>query len=360
MFVGSHALMDKIPIALGADQGYFPGLLATVFTTLASSANPTQFEFHIFDGGIDCNSKRKLEQLIADFGNANLVDWIVAEPEQFGELVSMCGNHLEYARLLLPRVLQRDRIIWLDADLLVFRDCAELWDYECGGLPIAAAHEDARFDSDVSNLDVLGISVGAAYFNTGVMVMNLASLRESRFADSALSYLRKHDGFYRFHDQSAINVVMHEKIAELPQEFNYFNRLYNKAATAEKVIEGGYNYHFLERPKPWMRYSGEPHAQIFYGIMQLLDEPMPRLTAFGNRLNWLRWKFPNVAAAYYRWTPKRLVMPREMQMCEQTWQHSTAISHVTKTGCADVKLRELRAVYLSRNQSKKLREEALA
>ncbi|TWU59568.1 General stress protein A [Crateriforma conspicua] len=348
--------MDKIPIVLGADQGYFPGLLATVFTTLASSTDPKRFEFYVFDGGLAEASKQKIAQLICDFGNENSVQWLIPDPKHFDGLVSMHGNYLEYARLLLPTILNLEKVVWLDADVLVFRDCVELWDFDSCDLPIAASHEDARFECDVSNLDELGISRDAPYFNTGVMLMNLASLRSSNFTERAISYLKMHDGYYLFYDQSAINVVLYKRIAELPREFNFLNRLYKKKPTSEMVVEGGYNYHFLERPKPWQRYSGEPHAEIFYGIMSLLKEPMPLLDSFANRLNRLKWQFPRLAATYYRWTPRRLTAPNEMQMCESVWRQSADLKRISATGCFKYRLTHLSTAHGEASTIKTLSE----
>ncbi|QDV41300.1 General stress protein A [Stieleria neptunia] len=339
-------MQSRVSVVLAADQRYFPGLLATVFTALASSRDRERFEFFIFDGGIDKLSKEKLEQLVVAFGNNHGIRWLVPRIEKFNGLISMNGNFLEYARLALPDLVGRPRVLWLDADLLVFRDCVELWGRSIGDALIAAASENIAFGDDVSNLHEFGIPDDASYFNTGVMVMDLDGLREFNFSAMAINFLRGNAGNYLWHDQSAINVVLHRRISELPRCFNSLNRAYLNSPSESFVGRGGYNYHFLERPKPWQRYSGEPHARIFYGIMKLLSEPMPELTSSRNRLDWLKWQFPRFAENWYSVTPKRFVKPVAMQTLRNIWGANSRLKHISGTGCVEKVVGRLKAAYL--------------
>jgi lipopolysaccharide biosynthesis glycosyltransferase len=351
--------MTSFPIVTAADQRYFPGLLATVFTLFASSTNCDQFKLHVFDGGLSAGSKRKLEQLVIHFGNDRGITWLHPDVDDFDGLVSMHGNYLEYARLALPSLLHEPRICWLDSDLLVLGDCGLLARIDLGDSLASAALEAGEFASDVDNMAELGIPANAPYFNSGVMVMDLDCLRAFDFTAKAVDYLKKNAGRYRFWDQSAINVVLLDRIAQLPRQWNYVNRLFLKSPNPEMVEQGGYIYHFLERPKPWQRYSGEPHAQILYGIMELLDEPMPELDGPVNRVQRLKWRYPSLAATYYACNPKRLTQPREMQMCRDTWRQAARIKHVSDTKCAEVALAKLRNAYSSTTSKQFNREGAV-
>jgi hypothetical protein len=59
-----------------------------------------------------------------------------------------------------------------------------------------------------------------AYFNSGVMLMKLDELRKEGFTEQCLDFLRHWKGHYQFHDQSAINFLLHGRIAELPEYWN--------------------------------------------------------------------------------------------------------------------------------------------
>ena len=59
-----------------------------------------------------------------------------------------------------------------------------------------------------------------AYFNCGVMLMNLAELRRQQFFESSVEFLDTWRGKYRFWDQSAINFLLQGQIEELPEYWN--------------------------------------------------------------------------------------------------------------------------------------------
>ena len=58
-----------------------------------------------------------------------------------------------------------------------------------------------------------------AYFNCGVMLMNLDELRKQHFFERAVEFLNRKSA-YRFWDQSAINFLLHGQIDELPEYWN--------------------------------------------------------------------------------------------------------------------------------------------
>jgi hypothetical protein len=60
----------------------------------------------------------------------------------------------------------------------------------------------------------------SAYFNSGVMLMNLDELRKQNFLERSLEFLETWSGRYRFHDQSAINFLLYGRIDALPVYWN--------------------------------------------------------------------------------------------------------------------------------------------
>lgn len=303
------SLESRIPVALGADQGYYPGLVATVFTTLTSCSCPERLAFLIFDGGIDNCYRQELEELVLRFGNTHPINWIHCDQIPFDGLVSMEGSKLAYCRLLLPRETQYSRVIWLDSDLLVFTDILELWETDLGNALAAAALDDGELGRDITNCRALGLNPTASYFNSGVLLLDLARLRSYDFTEKAIRYLQENHGYYSWHDQSAVNVVLSSQIKELPQRFNYQNRLFI-ASPCKKMLDGkGYIYHFLERPKPWQRYSGEPHCQIFYKVMRLIGIELAMLKTMRNRAERIKWLMPRFTS--YLYYVRAVCLPKE-------------------------------------------------
>ena len=65
----------------------------------------------------------------------------------------------------------------------------------------------------------MGLPAEGAYFNCGVMLMNLDELRKQDFFERAVEFLNRKSA-YRFWDQSAINFLLYGQIDELPEYWN--------------------------------------------------------------------------------------------------------------------------------------------
>ena len=295
---------SHIHIATGADQRYFPGLLCSITTALLFASKTESIVFYIFDGGINAESKSKLESICQLIYPKVSINWLSPELEQFQGLVSMSGNFMCYARLYLPEILQIDRAIWLDSDLLVFEDIKKLWETKIYDYPIAASLEDCPIGSDVKNSEEFNIPQDSPYYNTGVLIMDFKQLRESSFAKSAVEYLKGNHGKYLWYDQSAINVVLHQQIFQLDRKWNYLNRIFDSSPDLDLILDGRYIYHFLQRPKPWQKYSETPHALLLYDILSVLECPMPELSVSNELKEKAKWLFPSLTHTIYSFRHK--------------------------------------------------------
>ena len=94
------------------------------------------------------------------------------------------------APLLLPKEL--DRILYLDVDTLVINPLRELYTMEfAGNYYIACTH--VRETLTRLNDRRLNVPAGTPYVNTGVMVLNLAALRENLTMDILLADTQKYN-----------------------------------------------------------------------------------------------------------------------------------------------------------------------
>jgi lipopolysaccharide biosynthesis glycosyltransferase len=217
--------MEPVVIALASDERYFPGLYCAVASLLSYLDSTRRVDLKVLDGGVSSASIAKLSALVDRFnGTARLefvtVDWSVFRDATLGPGQS----RIAYCRMLLPQLLDVQRVIYLDCDVLVFRDLSELFDGELSsGKVIAAVHdsETLTLADDSANLaNAMCLPRDGAYFNSGLMLLDLTQLRKSRFTKQSVDFLAKQKGHYRFHDQSAINFLLHGKIVALPEHWN--------------------------------------------------------------------------------------------------------------------------------------------
>lgn len=318
---------DTVHIVSAADQRYFPGLLGTLASLLTFADAGERFQFHVFDGGIDAASRRRLERLLDADPRDIALRWVTPDLSVFRSLSDIYGNFMTYTRLLIPALIDAPRAIWLDADLLVLRDIRPLWETDLQGNPVGAClePEDTGFTADISNLGELGIPPGAPYHNAGVLLLDTSRLRDMDFSARALDYLATHHGKYHWHDQSAINVVLFGHIASLPPHWNTLSTVFSREPE-QCTLQDGYVYHFLQRPKPWFRYTGEPHAVMLYDLLEALDCPLPELTAARRLAEKCKWLSPALTQALYTFRYRIAGMKADSNDVLTAWRANTRIS----------------------------------
>jgi lipopolysaccharide biosynthesis glycosyltransferase len=288
---------EPIVIVLASDQGYFDGLWITLVSLMLYTNTKRHLKIYVFDGGIHSDSKQKLLKELHKLNSNFTLEWIVPDLRQFKSLISMGSSYMTYARIFIPNMIAEPKVIWLDVDLLVLNDIELLWDIDIKGYPLAGCQESPSvlFKDDVSNLSKLGISADAPYFNAGILVMDNRALLKMNFSKKCVHFLQENSGNYKFWDQSAINVICYNQIKSLDRAWNYLNTLQKSAqADYDLVMKGNYIYHFLQRPKPWQKFSNTIHTQLLYKLAELSGLELMELKKRESQLFRLKWRYPKV------------------------------------------------------------------
>ncbi len=233
------------PIVLCASDDNYAKPLAVMLHSAASNLR-TGFHLNVvlMDGGISDSSWMGLKETLIDLP----VTIHVLRPDR--DEVSDLGTshhitHTAYFRLLAARLLPDsiDKVIYLDSDVLVKGDLMELWDKKLNGnyclaaIDIACPFVDAYAAqkklkslkpsiphlaaiSPIPNWSELSLDGSAHYFNSGVMVLNLARWRDESIDQELLSCLRDNEKHVWCWDQYALNVVFAGQWGRLPSRWN--------------------------------------------------------------------------------------------------------------------------------------------
>ena len=132
-------------------------------------------------------------------------------------------NRAAYLRLMLDQLLPENvtKVIYLDTDLLVLDDIETLWHTPLEGKPMAAVPDLGILCSKrmVKQKEAtLGIPAGDLYFNSGVMVLDLAAWRSHHYGRQVLEKVAQ--GAFRHHDQDGLNLVFKDNWQALPLRWN--------------------------------------------------------------------------------------------------------------------------------------------
>lgn len=244
-------MAETMHIVLAADDHYAKRLAVTIMSVLCNRTEGDILFFHVLDGGIQPQSRRKILDMVTERGAD--VEFLPVDQSLFsGKALNIADagyiTQATYYRLLIPSYIQAERCIYMDCDMICRTSLAPLWNTNLGD-SIAAAVKD--IDEDKHSVR-LGLK---RYFNAGLFLMDIQSMREEKIQDKFFQFFEEHHDQIVQHDQDVLNCVLHERIQELPMTWNC------QVAKVRKCKETGFHdlsrtaniLHFIGRRKPWVR-----------------------------------------------------------------------------------------------------------
>ncbi len=125
-------------------------------------------------------------------------------------------------RIYLPELLSDlDRVLYLDVDTVVLDSLDALWETDLGEHYLAAVTNVPELDQ-IDHPARLGLSSAGAYFNAGVLLLNLELMRRDDSTAALLEYTRNHLAEIGG-DQDPLNVVLGERRLPLHPRWNCMN-----------------------------------------------------------------------------------------------------------------------------------------
>lgn len=128
-----------------------------------------------------------------------------------------------YFRLMIPELFSAfEKVIYLDADILVLTDLEKLWEIDMeGNLSLAVECFYASDHRGKDNFRKLGIDENAPYFNSGVMVIDVQKWRDFNVREKVNSVLNGKLNAPDAMDEEGLNVVLHGRWKPLDRGWNY-------------------------------------------------------------------------------------------------------------------------------------------
>ena len=213
------------------------------------------------------------------------------------------GNLAPYYRLLLPELVQEERLLYLDADTRIELDVSPLFELEMGskatGFVVSGTVSSAL--DGAFHLSI-GRDAEAPAFNSGVMLFNLPEWRRQDCSARTFAFGRKYSTELISHDQSILNALFAENCLCLDPRYN----VQVLGTTAPEAIPANGVFHFVGNPKPW-DIGGRlllPHAGPWFDdLRKTAIPPLQRISW----LNWTAWaRIPGILGGYRRILRKKL------------------------------------------------------
>lgn len=273
--------MDKpepLNLLVTLDANYL-SQLNTLLVSLHAANPALRFDVYLLHSSIQEQQLRGTRQILDGWGRllpVNASEYALDDAPTTDRYPKEIYYRI-FASRYLPDTL--DRVLYLDPDIVVNGSLLPLYDLPLGDCYFAAATHIHSLLRAVNGLR-LDMDEDGLYINSGVMLMNLALLRQEQRYEDVFRYIEAHRNALMLPDQDIISALYGDRI--YPVDAFYYNmtdRLYqryapfNRGLTLDWVRRNSAIIHYCGRNKPWKGgYVGR--LGIFYeeAVQRKLEE----------------------------------------------------------------------------------------
>ncbi len=264
---------QPVIVACAANAAYALPLAVMLRSATENLLPGRELSAWVIDDGLGDSAKRRVVESLPDRATIN---WLSPSRSNFGGL-PLWGRMpvTTYDKLMIAESLPPEltKVIWLDCDMLVLADIAELWERPMGD-SLALAVTDSLVPTVSSRFGVSGfadmeLDESAPYFNAGMMVIDPARWRSSKVAAMALEYLRRFRDRIVFWDQEALNAVLANRWKEVDPRWNWSANLDRLSSSGSRAVNGerARVIHFNGNLKPWIVREATELDATYYRVV---------------------------------------------------------------------------------------------
>lgn len=219
------------------------------------SVSPSLLNIHIFSSDLTSADINCLGLTLNQANKPYTLSHHTVDPTLFADFPLHRNSYAPYFRLVVADFLDVDRFLYLDADILCKTDLSALFTAHLDGHPIGLVTEapiDTCTDTDMATL--LAPKLEGYYYNSGVMLVDVCRWRKNKITARCLEFISMYRPTY--HDQTALNYLLHGHIKSLPLHFNTCTNDRQSWHDLKPPKSGfGRVLHFVDSPKPWSPFG---------------------------------------------------------------------------------------------------------
>lgn len=291
--------MSLIHVALTFDDNFWAPAYATMRSVCLFTHRRADLVFHLCHRTLSAEHRADLEAITAEFP-VRLHWYDLDQSELFRDIATRMPenrrlSNIVYARLMIDRLVgpEVERVLYLDCDMLVRADIAELYETNLGERPIAAVRDtigafiangrDLRNNRDI-------FDPADPYFNAGMVLIDTARWREADIlgrmeAAHASGVMQR-----IYYDQDLLNLIFKRNWHQLPWRWNTIDARHAHEGLDPAIL------HYTGDTKPWGVLAGMRRSVAFARLYRHV-----MTNALFYRFARHRWK---------RWWLKRLRLAR--------------------------------------------------
>lgn len=248
-------------VAFTIDDNYWLYTLLTINSILKHNTSHSFYHFYVIENNLSDKHKARMEHYIKSrHQSIEFINVDTSAVDNGKNLYKKTKEHkyisrIAMARIFLPNLLPENehKVLYLDSDLLVLTDLKELYDTDITKYSVAMAGDLTEV------LKAIQMPETPAYYNSGVILMNLDYWRKHKITDKMVKYMNTKKYLPKM-DQDLINLILKGTIKTIDAKWN------NQYA----ITSNNYNgiIHFVGPDKPWQYrnhyYKSLKYTQEYY------------------------------------------------------------------------------------------------
>jgi len=259
---------ETLELVCAADERFLPHAAAMLLSAIEKAQMPVRVHF-LHDDGLSTDMLDDLRRML-DASSTPLQTYAISD-EMVREKIGESRPYSYWYRLLFPELApDLDKALYLDCDIIVVNDLLPLWQTDISGYLWGAVCNPLYPSMEPWPLVELGLPTLADYVNSGMLLMNLARMRDENILEKFRGYVAQHPKI-NCPDQDAINALFYKQCLMLHPRWNLQTTFYELAprhipVPAEKIREALTDpaiVHFISISKPWHYLSRHPLRHLY-------------------------------------------------------------------------------------------------
>lgn len=254
---------------------------AVCLTSLLANNQELFFDIVIVAQPTEILDEDKFERSLRQFSNYTLRFITFSFPSDLSLPLIAHYTIDTYTRLWIKDFFPDDvdRVLYLDADIVVVGSIAPLWSANLDGALMGAVD----IPGSDQGVRLLGLTQEDGYFNAGVLLIDLQQWRAIRAETIVIDYIRKNADRIMY-DQDALNACFHACTKRLDYKWNVIRPFYREPselplqpAEIETVRREAQIIHFNGGSKPWSYFCDHPRRDEYgrYLLMTAWSDYVP-------------------------------------------------------------------------------------
>lgn len=236
--------MNNIPVVFTFDKRIILGAAVAIQSLIDTAKKDTSYDIFVYHPDIDDKTVSEFKKMVE--GTNHSITFQYISKERFKDApINKNGSWQEivYYRLLIPELLpQYDKVIYIDTDVILKNDLADVYninleDFECAAVAMEKNNENMichKYFPENKN---------EYTYISSFIVFNSKKLRENNFVEKVFDTIKTFNSRLKFFDLDALNIAV-DKFYNLPFRYGVFQSMYYNDVF--KSWDESYEYNFVK------------------------------------------------------------------------------------------------------------------